>query len=421
MATLVEKPSQDSVTAHALEANVRTADATDEPPDGGLRAWMCVAGGWLACFSTFGYASSFGVYQDLYTLTGMSSASNISWIGSLQLCLMFMLGILSGKLLDEGYFHHVCISGSVLYVFSMFMLSLADTSRYYQVLLSQGIGMGLGGGLVLIPAISVQAHHWKKRRSLAMGITFTGSSSGGVVFPIMINRLLHSSIGFAWGTRASAFLITGLLAIANCLMSTRFPNAKTRANRPKLNLKEKLTDAPFMITVAGIFLICWGLFLPYFYLQLFVTLHGLSSTFAFYTLAILNGASTFGRTLLNSLGDVYGPLNLLCAAAVVTGALIFAMFGASNTAGAVIFAIVYGFFSGGWLSLLPPSLALMSKDINEIGVRIGVAYFITSWAMLTGTPIAGALFMGNNWGKPIAFSGVSDPFFCIGPWGLACG
>ena len=151
------------------------------------------------------------------------------------------------------------------------MLSLADTSKYYQLLLSQGIGMGLGGGLVLVPAISVQAHHWKKRRSLAMGITFTGtfhsclisvlcrrlttlrsgSSFGGIVFPIMLNQLLHGPAGFAWGTRASGFLVLGLLAIANCLMSTRLPSAKTRGNRPKLNLREKLTDVPYMIVVAG--------------------------------------------------------------------------------------------------------------------------------------------------------------------------
>ena len=75
-------------------------------------------GRWLACFSTFGYASSFGVYQDLYTLAGMSSASNVSWIGSIQLSLMFMLGLLSGRLLDAGYFHQICVGGSVLYIFS---------------------------------------------------------------------------------------------------------------------------------------------------------------------------------------------------------------------------------------------------------------------------------------------------------------
>lgn len=72
----------------------------------------------MVCFCTFGYASSFGVYQDLYTLAGASSASNISWIGSLQLCLMFMLGLVSGKMLDDGYFHHIMFGGSLLYVFS---------------------------------------------------------------------------------------------------------------------------------------------------------------------------------------------------------------------------------------------------------------------------------------------------------------
>lgn len=31
---------------------------------------------------------------------------------------MFMLGIVSGRLLDAGYFHHVVGGGSLLYIFS---------------------------------------------------------------------------------------------------------------------------------------------------------------------------------------------------------------------------------------------------------------------------------------------------------------
>ena len=56
------------------------------------------------------------------------------------------------------------------------MLSLADTHNYYQLILSQGVGMGLGSGLLLVPALSIQAHHWRKRRALAMGIVLTGTS-----------------------------------------------------------------------------------------------------------------------------------------------------------------------------------------------------------------------------------------------------
>ena len=57
------------------------------------------------------------------------------------------------------------------------MLSLADPRSYYQLILAQGVGMGIGSGLMLVPAISVQAHHWRVRRSLAMGIVMTGESS----------------------------------------------------------------------------------------------------------------------------------------------------------------------------------------------------------------------------------------------------
>lgn len=57
------------------------------------------------------------------------------------------------------------------------MLSLANPTKYYQLVLAQGIGMGIGSGLIFVPTISVQAHHWRVHRSLAMGIVMTGKPS----------------------------------------------------------------------------------------------------------------------------------------------------------------------------------------------------------------------------------------------------
>lgn len=54
------------------------------------------------------------------------------------------------------------------------MLSLADPTKYYQLILAQGIGMGIGSGLMFVPTMSVQAHHWRVYRSLAMGVVMTG-------------------------------------------------------------------------------------------------------------------------------------------------------------------------------------------------------------------------------------------------------
>ena len=54
------------------------------------------------------------------------------------------------------------------------MLSLADPTKYYQLILAQGIGMGIGSGLMFVPTMSVQAHHWRVFRARAMGVVMAG-------------------------------------------------------------------------------------------------------------------------------------------------------------------------------------------------------------------------------------------------------
>jgi len=208
--------------------------------------------------------------------------------------------------------------------------------------------------------------------------------------------------------RASAFLTLGLLAIANCIMTTRLPSAKQRPPGLKPDIKGIFTDLAFMMAVLGAFLVLWGIFFPYFYLQLWVTVHGLSPTLAFYTIAILNAGSVFGRTIPNMCADLLGHFNVLVPVAFINAVLVFAMFGVTSTASVIIFSILYGFFSGAFISLLPPAVAAFSRNMEEIGIRMGLSYFLTSFALLTGTPISGALLGTDvHWFRPIVFSGVT--------------
>ena len=102
----------------------------------------------LVEMATFGNAFSFGVYQDYYTRARTSSASNISWIGGAQTLLpcnmscsfilrsgiqFFLLisgGLLSGKLLDMGYFRVTMLTGSLLYTFSCVFCFSRRTDAY---------------------------------------------------------------------------------------------------------------------------------------------------------------------------------------------------------------------------------------------------------------------------------------------------
>jgi len=141
------------------------------------------------------------------------------------------------------------------------MLSLVHIDQYYQIFMSQGLGMGIGAGMIYTPAMAIQAHHWKVHRSLVMGLVITGtpmicafwldthirtgSSVGGIVYPIMLNNLFNSSVGFAQGVRASGYLTAGLLVLANGLMSAK-PRGGIK-ERPTANVGEILRDTPYML------------------------------------------------------------------------------------------------------------------------------------------------------------------------------
>ncbi len=63
----------------------------------------------------------------------------------------------------------------------------------------------------------------------------------------------------------------------------------------------------------------------------------------------------------------------------------------------IIFAALYGFTSGAFVSLAP-SLVAQISDIRQIGVRNGSLFAFISVAALTGSPIGGALVTANNGG-----------------------
>ncbi|EPS94439.1 hypothetical protein FOMPIDRAFT_1134395 [Fomitopsis schrenkii] len=377
--------------------------------DGGRAAWLSVIGGWLVMFCSFGYVNSFGVFQDFYVAQHSGTSSDVSWIGSLQqLFLTFLMSLPAGKMVDSGRFRICILFGSVLLVFSLFMLSLAHPSKYYQLILSQGVGMGLGAGFLVAPSQGVQAHHWRRRRPMAMGIVATGAGFGGLIYPILLNQLIISSVGFAWAVRASAFLTLGLLVVANLIMTSRSFGAPGQA-KPDVRQQAKVicTEPAFLWMSLGYFFTFIGMYFPYFYIQLWTNEHGLSDTLAFYTVAILNASSIFGRTVLNAFAADVGLFNLLLPVNAIMGILVFAMFGVTNTGAVIVFCILYGFFTGAFLSLSPTAIVGMANSPDEIGLRLGLCYCVAAFAFLIGAPIEGALLgPGYQWYRPIIFSAV---------------
>lgn len=110
-----------------------------------------------------------------------------------------------------------------------------------------------------------------------------------------------------------------------------------------------------------------------------------------YLLPALNGSSFFGRILGGWAADQTGRLNLLYPMTILSGVLSFALWlPDQGIAMIMVFACLYGFTSGVFISVTPPAVAQILPD-DKIGARIGAFFTLTALATLMGSPIAGCL------------------------------
>ncbi|KAF5344496.1 hypothetical protein D9758_014154 [Tetrapyrgos nigripes] len=373
-------------------------------PDGGLKGWSTVFGAWCVGFGMFGYMYSFGVYQDFYVRYYLTSStpSSIAWIGSVQTMMPLALGMLSGRIFDKGGFYAVEIVGCLLFTFSVFMLSLAKPDQYYQIFLSQGVGMGFGLGLTYIPTMSVLRHYFKARLGLATGLAASSAGLGGIVFPIMLNQLLPK-IGFGPAVRASGYLVLGCTIVGLFLMRTDYP-PKTKVS-VRQNSKSFLLDARYIMFMLGALITAFGSSFPAIYIQLYSIQHHVEGNISFYSIAIINGSSIFGRIIGSHFADTYGPLNVQICYTLVTGAAIWGVLGIHDTASLVVISIIYGIASGALLSLTYMSLASLAENRSEVGALVGLGFTLSSLSTLASAPVQGALLGGTyEWIRPIVFS-----------------
>ncbi|KAI8964632.1 MFS general substrate transporter [Daldinia sp. FL1419] len=373
-------------------------------PDGGLVAWLQVLGAFVIMLASWGLINSFGVYQTYYEtdLLRSSTSSEISWIGSLQGALLNIGGLVSGPLFDAGYFRALITSGSVLVLLGLFMTSLCTT--YWQVLLAQGVAVGIGCGLLFLPSAAILSQYFARRRALALGLQSAGSPVGGIVFSILFSRL-QPRIGFGWATRVVAFILLGLLVVPLVFMRPRV--APSRHKRAFFD-RNAVRDVPFISFAVSGLAAFMGMYVPFFYLQLFALRRGIANAdLAAYLVTLLNAGSVFGRILPNFAADYLGSMNMLAVMTLGCSILAFGWLGVHDLGGTITFALLFGFFNGGVTSLPPSAIVSLTPDLSRLGTRMGMLFAFIGMAVLVGTPIGGAILKDVNddgaWKSLIAY------------------
>lgn len=375
-------------------------------PEGGY-GWVVVTAGAAIFFHGWGLSNAWGIFQTYYeTEYPDTSPSVISLIGSLQAAMIEGTGMLVGVLMEKYGLRKVMVVGAVLEVVAL--LATSFCTAVWQLYLAQGLAFGLGAGTLYIAAVAVPGQWFHKKKATAYGALYTSSGLGGVVWPIALAKLLPR-IGFGWTVRVVMFISLVQILFGCCFLKER--DVRKEPQNPQ---KSQLSDVPatdlptaketygdiyrdlkLWYIAFGYFILSIGMLSPMFFIGTFARTIGTSDHLSFYLLAMLNASSIVGRVVMGVLADRYGRLNLFILSVIVSGLLQVALWSNITTnAGLIMFAILYGWFFGGLISLMPAISAQVLGQHN-LATKFGVVSAFGGGGALLGAPVA-AIWIGST-------------------------
>lgn len=224
---------------------------TEVFPEGG-RGWLVIAGSFVALGQTYGLINSFGQYQVEYeTLYPEVKSEIISLVGSLQPFIVNLTSIIAIVINKrKGPRFAMTLSGLVI-SFGFMMLSLAN--EIWQVFLTQGLLIGFGMGICCFTAFAIPQQWFKNKRALAVGIVASGSSVGGMLWPIAVSRLTKQ-VGMDWTNRIVGFIYLPLFAFSALAIKSRTVATDAGSSPPKpQDLESKLPDLRIKTTLEKVY------------------------------------------------------------------------------------------------------------------------------------------------------------------------
>ncbi|KAI0130230.1 MFS transporter [Xylariales sp. AK1849] len=393
-----------------------------------------------------------------------ASSQQLGWITTIAVFLIFAGGVPIGHLVDLYGTRPVVGPFAALGVLSLGLLSLC--TQYWQVILCQGVLLGLACGGTTLPAVVCVTQWFSTRRGLAVGLASCGSSFGGLIFPIMISRLIDTQ-GFAASVRWSTLVVgIGMVVGVTCCegpfppkkaqdkaraeaeQESRVESTTTTGGKPEdvekgdalsgtigqTSNQQQLTalDSPepqkshtslrnynlaWLLFFGGTFFCTSTLLAPFNYLPEMAAGSGMDVNLAQYTLAVANGGSTIGRVLPGYLSDHLGQFNVMVMVTVLSTVAMLGiwlpLYYHPSDGGIMFFAAFYGFVSGGYTSLLSPCVvSLANENLADLGVKFGVGCLCLALGALIGIPIVGAV--RDNTGSFAGLIGLSGAAMAVG-------
>lgn len=401
------------------------------PPDGGW-GWAVVIGAFISIGFSYAFAKSITVFFKEIEAIFNATSSEVSWISSIMLAVMYGGGPISSTLVNKYGSRPVMIAGGILSGSGLVAASFCNT--VVQLYICIGVIGGLGLAFNLNPALTMIGKYFYKRRPLANGLAMAGS-------PVFLSTLapLNQTFFTMFGWRGSFLILGGLLL--NCCVagSLMRPIGPKPGDTKKADFKESIQDAGqsnekqgtsdantdligggskvekrpsslqkinkfldislfkhrgFLLYLSGNVLMFFGLFAPLVFLSNYGKSKHFSSESSAFLLSILAFVDMFARPSMGLVANtkwVRPRIQYFFAASIVANGACHMIAPLPTTyAGFCVYAALFG-FAFGWLSSVLFETLMDLVGPQRFSSAVGLVTIVECCPVLLGPPVLGRL------------------------------
>lgn len=372
------------------------------PPEGGW-GWIVVVGAFISIGFSYSFPKSITVFFKEIEVIFNATSSEVSWISSIMLAVMYAGGPVSSILVNKYGSRPIMMAGGCLAGIGLVAASFCDTVQglYFCV----GVVGGLGLAFNLNPALTMIGKYFYKKRPIANGIAMAGS-------PVFLSTLapLNSWFFDQFGWRGSFLILGGMLlncCVAGSLMRPIGPkpqppakasNGGTSENRSfveKINGFIDLTlfkHRGFLLYLMGNVVMFFGLFSPLVFLSNYAKSIHIPKEKAAFLLSILAFVDMVARPSMGMVANtkwIRPRVQYFFAASALLNGVCHVLAPQSvDYTGFIIYAIFFG-FAFGWLSSVLFETLMDLVGAQRFSSAVGLVTIIECGPVLLGPPLLG--------------------------------
>ncbi|KAG7332534.1 hypothetical protein KOW79_004368 [Hemibagrus wyckioides] len=376
------------------------------PPEGGW-GWAVVVGAFISIGFSYAFPKSITVFFKEIEVIFNATSSQVSWISSIMLAVMYAGGPISSILVNKYGSRPIIISGGCLASIGLISASFCNTVEglYFCV----GVIGGLGLAFNLNPALTMIGKYFYKKRPIANGIAMAGS-------PVFLSTLapLNSWLYDQFGWRGSFLILGGALlncCVAGSLMRPIGPKPQpppavqdggTKGQEKKtvmqtINSFIDLTlfkHRGFLLYLLGNVIMFFGLFAPLVFLSNYAKSKDIPKDKAAFLLSMLAFTDMVARPSMGLVANtrwVRPRIQYFFAAAVLYNGVCHLLAPMSvDYLGFSIYSVFFG-VAFGWLSSVLFETLMDLVGAQRFSSAVGLVTIVECGPVLLGPPVLGRL------------------------------